>query len=60
MLRQLLMGVAIKAVQDPETQKKIWKAADEALKSAKPSLLQASRQAGALTRALSEKIRGHK
>jgi len=54
------MGVAIKAVQDPETQKKIWKAADEALKSAKPSLLQASRQAGALTRALSEKIRGNK
>ncbi len=57
LIRRLLIGAIVRAVQSPAVQRKAGEMAGKALNKARPSLLRASRRAGELTRKAANKIK---
>jgi hypothetical protein len=56
LFRRFILGVLTRAVQNPAVQKKAGEMAGKALEQARPSLLQASKKAGELTRKAKQKM----
>ena len=56
LFRRFIFGVLMRAAQNPAVQKKAGEVAGKAFKKARPSLLQASRRAGELTRKAKQKM----
>jgi hypothetical protein len=57
LIRRLLLGALMRAVQNPQVQRKAGEVAGKALEKARPSLLKASRRAGEATRKIAETMR---
>lgn len=55
-IRRLLMGLALRAVQNPKVQAKAGEIAGQAVEKAKPALLKGARRAGELTKAATDEI----
>tara|TARA_B100000989_G_scaffold230556_1_gene177402 strand:- start:105 stop:299 length:195 start_codon:yes stop_codon:yes gene_type:complete len=56
LFRRFVFGVLMRAAQNPAVQKKAGELAGKALRQAQPTLLQASRTAGELTRKAKQKM----
>ena len=56
LFRRFVFGVLMRAAQNPAVQKKIGELVGKALRQAQPTLLQASRTAGELTRKAKQKM----
>lgn len=56
MIRRLLVGLALRAIQNPKVQAEAGKLAGKAANKAKPALLKGARRAGELTKAASDEI----
>ncbi len=56
LFRRFVFGVLMRAAQNPAVQKKAGELVGKALRQARPSLLQASRRAGELTRKTRRKM----
>jgi len=57
LIRRLLLGALMRAVQNPQVQRKAGEVAGKALEKARPSLLKASRRAGEAARKIAETMR---
>ena len=57
LIRRLLIGVIMRAAQNPAVQQKAGEIAGKALDKARPSIMLASRRAGELTRKVANKIK---
>lgn len=56
LLRRLLFGIAMRAAQNPQIQRKAGELAGKAVEKARPTLLKGARRAGELTKAASDEI----
>ena len=56
MIRRLLFGLAMRAVQNPKVQAEAGRLAQKAAVKAKPALLKGARRAGELTKNASDEI----
>lgn len=56
MIRRLLIGLAMRAAQNPKVQAQAGRLAGQAADKAKPALMKGARRAGELTKAASEEI----